>query len=173
MISVVVCQFARFYKAGSLVQMEMEVIARSRLVAVPGNLVALRFPGLALHRMGRVDDACLTCKRVAATPFQQEKQDDLTVCELAHAAILGAATAAHSGPGGRWRRNRVSPEGIRISHSRGPCLRSCFGRAAGVSSVSSHPTWFQDFPVNESRPGNVRRCKVIDDAHAGRRLAAT
>lgn len=79
---VLVEYLATFYQTGNLVQ--MEVIARSLLAAVPNNAVALQFLGLALYQMGRVDDARLTFKRVAATPDQQEEWDGRVGCARLH-----------------------------------------------------------------------------------------
>jgi len=102
MIPVLVEYLATFYQTGNLAQ--MEVIARSLLAAVPNNVVALQFLGLALYQMGRVDDARLAFKRVAATPDQQEEWDGLGVCEPAHVAVFRAATRAHSGLADGWYR---------------------------------------------------------------------
>lgn len=102
MIYLLVDYLATFYQAGNLAQ--VEVIARSMLAAVPDDLVALQFLGLALYQMGRVDDAHLAFKRVATTLDQQEEWDGGTVCEPAHVAIYRTATRAHSGLAEGWYR---------------------------------------------------------------------
>jgi hypothetical protein len=102
MISVLVDYLAAFYQTGNLNQ--VEVIARSLLAAVPDDLVALQFLGLALYQMGRVADAHLAFKRVAARQDQEEVWDSSNVCEPAHVATLRAATRAHSGLADGWRR---------------------------------------------------------------------
>ncbi len=106
MIPAFVEYLATFHQTGNSVQ--MEVIARSLLAAVPNNVVALQFLGLALYQMGRVDDARQTFKRVAATLDHQEKSDGCGDCESAHAAVFRAATRAHSGLADGWDRIAVA-----------------------------------------------------------------
>ena len=110
MIPVLVEYLATFYQTGNLVQ--LEVTARSLLAAVPNNVVALQFLGLALYQMGRVDDARLTFKRVAATPDQQEQGDGRGVCEPAHVTVFRAATRAHSGLADGWYRIALALKGF-------------------------------------------------------------
>lgn len=102
MIPALVGYLATFYQAGNLAQ--VEVIARSMLAAVPKDVVALQFLGLALYQMGRVDDARRAFKRVAAMLDLQEEWDGHTVCEPAHVAIFRAATRAGSGLADGWYR---------------------------------------------------------------------
>lgn len=102
MIPALVEHLATFYQTGNLAQ--VEVIARSMLAAVPKDVVALQFLGLALYQMGRVDDARRAFKRVAAMLDQQQEWDGRTVCEPAHVAIFRAATRAGSGLADGWYR---------------------------------------------------------------------
>jgi predicted Zn-dependent protease len=74
------------------------------LTAIPDDIVALQFLGLALYQMGRVDDARHAFKRVAARHTQQEPCSSETGCEPAHCATLRAATRAHSGLADGWYR---------------------------------------------------------------------
>jgi tetratricopeptide (TPR) repeat protein len=110
MIYILVDYLAMFYQAGDLAQ--LEVIARSMLTAVPNDVVALQFLGLALYQTGRVDEAHRVFKRVAATPDQQEEQAGLSACELAHVTIFRAATRAHSGLADGWYRIALALNGF-------------------------------------------------------------
>lgn len=102
MISVLLDYLANFYQTGNLAQ--VEVIARTMLAAVPDDVVALQFLGLALYQMGRVDDAQRTFKKVSATLGRQQEWQGNADCEPAHAAIYRQATRAHSGLADGWYR---------------------------------------------------------------------
>jgi cytochrome c-type biogenesis protein CcmH/NrfG len=102
MIYALVDHLAMFYQSGNMTQ--VEAIARSMLTAIPDDIVALQFLGLALYQMGRVDDARRAFKRVAVTQAQQEHCANDTSCEPAHRAMLRAATRAHSGLAEGWYR---------------------------------------------------------------------
>ncbi|WP_145841660.1 hypothetical protein [Denitratisoma sp. DHT3] len=54
---------ADFYQSGNFVQ--METIARSLLVAIPDDIVALQFLGLSLYLMGRKESAYRAFRRGA------------------------------------------------------------------------------------------------------------
>jgi hypothetical protein len=102
MITALVDYLAMFCQAGNVEQMEM--IARSMLAAIPGDLVALQFLGLALYQRGHVDDAYRTFKQVADDLEQQEEWDGQSVCEPASVVTLRVATQAHSGLSEGWNR---------------------------------------------------------------------
>jgi tetratricopeptide (TPR) repeat protein len=102
MISALVDQLAMFYQSGNLTQ--VEVISRSMLTAIPEDIVALQFLGLALYQMGRMDDARRAFKRVAARQDRPQEAHGLTVCEPAHCATFREATRAHSGLADGWYR---------------------------------------------------------------------
>jgi tetratricopeptide (TPR) repeat protein len=102
MITALVEYLSSFYQAGNVAQ--MEVIARSMLAAIPDDLVALQFLGLALYQTGRVDEAYRAFKSVAAKQVQQDEWDGSTVCEPAGVATFRAATRAHSGLADGWHR---------------------------------------------------------------------
>jgi cytochrome c-type biogenesis protein CcmH/NrfG len=102
MIYALVDHLAMFYQSGNMTQ--VEAIAKSMLSAIPDDIVALQFLGLALYQMGRVDDARRAFKRVAVRQAQQEPCTSETGCEPAHCAMLRAATRAHSGLADGWYR---------------------------------------------------------------------
>jgi tetratricopeptide (TPR) repeat protein len=102
MISALIEHLAAFYQSGNLTQ--VEVIARSMLTAIPEDLVALQFLGLALYQMGRLDDARHAFKRVAVRQDRPQECNGLTVCEPAHCATFREATRAHSGLADGWYR---------------------------------------------------------------------
>src|ERR1035437_8699562 len=93
MITALVEYLSSFYQAGNVAQ--MEVIARSMLAAIPDDLVALQFLGLALYQTGRVDEAYRAFKSVAAKQVQQDEWDGSSVCDPAGVATFRAATRAH------------------------------------------------------------------------------
>ena len=102
MISLLVDWLAVCSQTGDLAQ--VEVIARSMLSAIPEDLVALQFLGLALYQMGRVDEARRVFARVPASLDQHEQWDGLTICEPAGIATFRAATRAHPGMADSWNR---------------------------------------------------------------------
>lgn len=102
MISALVDFLAVFCQTGDLVQ--LEVIARSMLSAIPEDLVALQFLGLALYQMGRTDEARAVFARVPASLEQHAKWDGMGVCEPAGVETFRAATRAHSGLADGWHR---------------------------------------------------------------------
>lgn len=102
MIAALVDYLAVFSQAGDLAQ--LEVIARSMLSAIPEDLVALQFLGLALYQMGRTDEARAVFARVPASLDQHERWDGTGVCEPAAVETFRAATHAHSGLAEGWHR---------------------------------------------------------------------
>jgi hypothetical protein len=100
-ITALVGCLAMFCQAGDMRQLEL--VARNMLAAIPDDIVALQFLGLALYGMGRIDDSYRAFKRVAA---QQDRPEAAAggVCETAAAAILRTATQAHSGLAEGWYR---------------------------------------------------------------------
>jgi tetratricopeptide (TPR) repeat protein len=102
MIYALIDHLAMYYQAGNLPQ--MVAYARNILSAIPEDIVALQFLGLALYQMGRHDDARRTFQQVAAKLEQPERRDDTPLCEPAHHAMFRAATRAHSGLADGWYR---------------------------------------------------------------------
>jgi hypothetical protein len=92
---------ANFYLSGNLKQ--MEAIARSMLLAVPNDIVALQFLGLSLYMRGRTKEAYQIFKYyVSLTTNPQPQQKLLTSCELAAAATYQAAIRPGSGLANGW-----------------------------------------------------------------------
>ncbi len=92
---------ATFYLNGNLER--MEAIARSMLLAVPNDIVALQFLGLSLYLRGRTEDAYRLFKRYVSLPTNpQTQQKLLTSCELAANATYQAATRPGSGLAKGW-----------------------------------------------------------------------
>jgi len=102
MISTLIESLTVFIQAGDLVQ--AEIVARSILSSIPGDLVALQFLGLALYRMGRMSEAQEVFAKVPASLDQHEKWDGLGVCEPAGVETFRLATRAHSGLAEGWSR---------------------------------------------------------------------
>lgn len=92
---------ANFYLNGNLTQ--MEAIARSMLLAVPNDIVALQFLGLSLYLSGRTEEAYRLFKRyVSQTNNPEPQQELLTSCELAANATYQAAIRPGSGLARGW-----------------------------------------------------------------------
>jgi len=108
-----------FCQTGDLAQ--VEVIARSMLSAIPEDLVALQFLGLALYQMGRTDEARAVFARVPASLDQHEKWDGIGVCEPAGVETFRAATQPHSGLADGW--NRIALLLTRFGFNR-PAMRA-------------------------------------------------
>jgi hypothetical protein len=84
---------------------QVEVIARSMLAAIPDDIVALQFLGLALYRMGRIDDARRAFVRAEARQTLPDvSAGNSSACETAGSATMRAATRAHSGLAESWYR---------------------------------------------------------------------
>jgi hypothetical protein len=90
------------HQAGNLSQ--MEAIARSILAAIPEDMVALQFLGLALYEMGRIDAARQVFARVAAGSRRSRPNDLVTTGELATVTVYQEAARPRSGLGEAWQR---------------------------------------------------------------------
>ncbi len=102
MIPAMVDFLAVYYHAGNLPR--MEAIARSMLAAIPDDVVALQFLGLALYLSGRFDDAYRVFRRVA-TRFGDSSRALLpTTCEPAASVSYREATRPDSGLADGWQR---------------------------------------------------------------------
>jgi hypothetical protein len=93
---------AIFYQSGNLER--MEAIARSMLVAVPNDVVALQFLALSLYLRGRTDDAFQLFRKYASLTrgSGSSQQEHATSCELAASASYRAATRPGSGLAKGW-----------------------------------------------------------------------
>lgn len=81
---------------------QMATIARSILVAVPGEVVALHFLGLALYQMGHTEAARRTFSEACARPKRRRKSDGATTGEEAATTILREARTPATGLGEAW-----------------------------------------------------------------------
>jgi tetratricopeptide (TPR) repeat protein len=99
MITALIDLMGAYYQAGNLPQ--VAVMARSILVSIPNDLVALHFLGLALYQMGRIDAARGIFAR-AAMIVRAPQSDPLASGEMAAATIYRQARAPASGLGEAW-----------------------------------------------------------------------
>lgn len=101
MITAMIDLMGTYYQAGNLPQ--VAIMARSILAAIPNELVALHFLGLALYQMGRIEAA----RRVFARASRQTQGAPLllaeTTGEMAADAIYRQARAPASNLGEAWR----------------------------------------------------------------------
>lgn len=100
MITALVDLLAAFYQAGNLEQ--MEAVARSMLAAMPDDLVALQFLGLALYLSGRSEAAYRAFARVAERSTHPQPAELPTTCEDAASVSYREATRPHSGLADGW-----------------------------------------------------------------------
>jgi tetratricopeptide (TPR) repeat protein len=100
MISALIDYLAVYYQTGNLAQ--MEAVASTILAAIPDDLVALQFLGLAFYQTGRIDDACQAFKRVASSVDRPQELDGASVCEPAGVATFREATRPQSGLADGW-----------------------------------------------------------------------
>jgi tetratricopeptide (TPR) repeat protein len=100
MITAILDLFGTYYQAGNVSQ--MTTIARSLLTAIPEDVVALQFLGLALYRMGRIEAARRVLARVAAKLSRPAVSRYPTTGELASSTLYREATSPASGLAEAW-----------------------------------------------------------------------
>ena len=83
---------------------QMAAIARAILTAIPKDIVALHFLGLALYQMGHTEAARRAFGQACARPPRRRKSDQMTTTgEEAAMTILREASTPASGLGEAWR----------------------------------------------------------------------
>ena len=102
MIAALVDLLAISYQAGDMAQ--LEAIARSMLAAIPDDIVAVQFLGLALYQTGHINKAYETFKRLASDNRPLETGDAALTCEFASTVSYRLATQAYSGLADAWYR---------------------------------------------------------------------
>ena len=100
MLTALIDLMGAYHHAGNLSQ--MAVIARSILAAIPDDVVALQFLGLALYQMGRIEAARRVFSRVCAIRARGQESDLETTGEMAGATIYREARAPASGLSDAW-----------------------------------------------------------------------
>lgn len=101
MIATLIAMLGTFYQSGDFAQ--VETIARSMLSAIPNDIVALQFLGLALYHMGRVDDARHVFQRVETSCEGDLLKPGLSSIEPAVVTSYREATRSGSGLADAWR----------------------------------------------------------------------
>jgi tetratricopeptide (TPR) repeat protein len=101
LIATLIALLGTFYQSGNFAQ--VETIARSMLSAIPNDIVALQFLGLALYHMGRIDDARHVFQRVETTSEADLLNHGLTASEPAAVTSYREATRRGSGLADAWR----------------------------------------------------------------------
>jgi tetratricopeptide (TPR) repeat protein len=100
MITALIDLMGIYYQSGNLNQ--MGVIARSILAAIPGDVVALQFLGLALYRMGDIEAARRVFSKLYTKADEAKSEVLVTTGELASATMLRLARSPASGLGDAW-----------------------------------------------------------------------
>ena len=101
MITALIDLMGACHQAGNLSQ--VEAIARSILAAIPEDMVALQFLGLALYQMGRIESARQVFRRVVAAGSRRAKKGaPLTTGELATVTVYREAARPGAGLGETW-----------------------------------------------------------------------
>jgi len=104
-----------YYQAGNLPQ--MAAIARSLLVSIPDDVVALQFLGLALFQMGRVEAARQIFAKVAGKLGDTPMAKWLTTGELATVTVYREAVSPASGLGDAWQHIAHALHGFGFRHA--------------------------------------------------------
>jgi tetratricopeptide (TPR) repeat protein len=115
MVTALIDLMGAYHQAGNLPQ--MAAIARSILTAVPDDLVALQFLGLALYQMGRIEAARRVFSRVCAIRARKQPSELETTGEMAGATIYREARAPASGLSDAWQQvaHAMSKLGFRVA----------------------------------------------------------
>jgi tetratricopeptide (TPR) repeat protein len=101
LIATLIALLGKFYQSGNFAQ--VETIARGMLSAIPNDIVALQFLGLALYRLGRVDDARQAFQRIETSSEADLLNHGLTCSEPAAVTSYREATRSGSGLADAWR----------------------------------------------------------------------
>lgn len=100
MITALIDLMGSYYEAGNLPQ--VAVMARSILAAIPNELVALHFLGLALYQMGRIESARRVFARASVILTHGRRHEPATTGEIAAATIYREARAPASKLSDAW-----------------------------------------------------------------------
>jgi tetratricopeptide (TPR) repeat protein len=119
MISALIDILAIYYQAGDMAQ--EEVIARSMLAAIPDDMVALQFLGLALYKMGHLDQAYRVFKQVVVRTDPIGEPDGSVACETASIVSYREATRPHSVLADAWYQISVALQRIGLHQ---PAIRA-------------------------------------------------
>lgn len=143
MIAALVDCLATFYQTGDLAQMEM--IARSMLAAIPDDLVALQFLGLALYQGGHMDGAYRLFKRAADSVGHLPEPGGVTDCESASSVSYREATRAHSGLADGWYRIALAMRNFGL-HQPASRAFAAAAQARGAGAATSAGAAAGNFP---------------------------
>lgn len=102
MIPALVDLMSTYHQAGNL--MQMAAIARSLLLSIPEDVVALQFLGLALYRMGRLEAAREVFSRAVAAADDQPADRWPTTGERAADIVYREATRPSARLADAWQR---------------------------------------------------------------------
>jgi tetratricopeptide (TPR) repeat protein len=101
LIATLITMLGTFYQSGNFAQ--IETIARSMLSAIPNDIVALQFLGLALYQLGRIDDARQVFQRIETFSPAELRNHGLISSEPAAVTSYREATRRGSGLADAWR----------------------------------------------------------------------
>lgn len=100
MITALIDLMGACFQAGNPGQ--MATVARSILTAIPKDIVALHFLGLALYQMGHTEAARHAFSKACALPKRRRKIDHATTGEEAATTMLREASTPAAGLSEAW-----------------------------------------------------------------------
>lgn len=130
MITALIDLLGAYYQAGNFAQ--VATVARSMLSAIPGDLVALQFLGLAYYRSGRIDDARQVFQQVAQQLDQGEPGQIAGSSELASDITYREATRPGSGLADGWYRIGKLLKGWRLTKPATLAFRAAMAARGGA-----------------------------------------
>ncbi|HEY6897428.1 MAG TPA: bacterial transcriptional activator domain-containing protein [Rhodocyclaceae bacterium] len=134
MITALIDLLGAYYQAGDFAQ--VATVARGMLSAIPGDLVALQFLGLAYYRSGRIDDARQVFRQVAQQLDQTDPGPVVGSSELASDISYREATRPGSGLADGWYRIGKLLKGWRFTKPAALAFRAAMA-ARGTSPVKT------------------------------------
>ncbi|MBI5784291.1 MAG: hypothetical protein HZA64_02445 [Rhodocyclales bacterium] len=96
---------------------QMATIARSILAAIPRDIVALHFLGLALYQMGHTEAARRAFSQACARPKRRRKSDGATTGEEAATTMLREASTPAAGLGEAWQHIALAMRELGFRHA--------------------------------------------------------
>jgi Flp pilus assembly protein TadD len=115
MITALLDLMATCYQAGNPGQ--MATVARSILAAIPRDIVALHFLGLALYQMGHTEAARRVFRQACAHPKRRRKSDGATTGEEAATTMLREASTPAAGLGEAWQHIALAMRELGFRHA--------------------------------------------------------
>jgi hypothetical protein len=135
MIPALIDLMSAYYQAGNLPQ--MAAIARSIVMAVPEDVVAMQFLGLALFQMGRTEAAREIFAKVAGKLADMPMAKWLTTGELAAVTVYREAVSPAAGLADAWRHIAGALRSFGFRHAAKQANRAARAAKGGAAPVAA------------------------------------